>query len=263
MRRKGTQFGFVKLKKIRNCQSYAQGVCTGFTYGGCEGNANRYESQEQCERQCGRFKNQDVCGLDKDFGPCMGRFRKFFYNSRQRQCEEFTYGGCEGNGNRFSSMAECEQICLTQDEPEVSAPSALSKAAICRLAVDTGLPTCSDNLERWYFDPRAHSCSAFIYSGCAGNRNRFKTYDVCMGFCESATAPQQVSGPSGGSGTDQPAPTEYSAGQGPEEANSLGTNGEEDEIVSCEDADRRCDYLRCPYGTQRYFDDRTRCEECF
>ena len=242
-----------------------QGVCTGFTYGGCEGNANRYESQEQCERQCGRFKNQDVCGLEKDFGPCMGRFRKFFYNSRQRQCEEFTYGGCEGNGNRFSSVTECEQVCLTRDEPEVSAPSALSKAAICRLPMDTGLATCSDSLERWYFEPRARSCSAFLYSGCAGNRNRFKTYEVCMGFCEAnAGAPQAPAGSDISNGdTYQPPPSEYPSRADAEDPRADNANGVEESAVSCEDADRRCDYLRCPYGTQRYFDDRTRCEECF
>ena len=34
------------------------GTCAAFSYGGCEGNANRYESEEQCLRQCGSFKNQ-------------------------------------------------------------------------------------------------------------------------------------------------------------------------------------------------------------
>ncbi len=32
--------------------------CTAFTYGGCEGNANRFETQEQCQRECGEFKDQ-------------------------------------------------------------------------------------------------------------------------------------------------------------------------------------------------------------
>ena len=34
------------------------GECTAFSYSGCEGNANRFESQEQCDRQCGDFKGQ-------------------------------------------------------------------------------------------------------------------------------------------------------------------------------------------------------------
>ena len=34
------------------------GRCQAFIYGGCEGNANRYETEEQCERLCGRFREQ-------------------------------------------------------------------------------------------------------------------------------------------------------------------------------------------------------------
>ena len=34
--------------------------CTAFLYLGSQGNANRFETLEQCERQCGTFKNQ-VC----------------------------------------------------------------------------------------------------------------------------------------------------------------------------------------------------------
>ena len=32
--------------------------CVGFSYGGCEGNANRFPSVEMCERQCGRYREQ-------------------------------------------------------------------------------------------------------------------------------------------------------------------------------------------------------------
>ena len=39
--------------------------CTAFSYGGCQGNANRFETSEQCDRQCGNFRDQDVCSMDK------------------------------------------------------------------------------------------------------------------------------------------------------------------------------------------------------
>lgn len=31
-------------------------ACTAFTYTGCGGNGNRFETRDQCERQCGEFK---------------------------------------------------------------------------------------------------------------------------------------------------------------------------------------------------------------
>ena len=34
------------------------GKCTAFAYSGCDGNANRFDTEEQCERQCGQFKGQ-------------------------------------------------------------------------------------------------------------------------------------------------------------------------------------------------------------
>lgn len=33
-------------------------ACQAFIYGGCEGNANRFETEEQCQRLCGTFRNQ-------------------------------------------------------------------------------------------------------------------------------------------------------------------------------------------------------------
>ena len=56
----------------------------------------------------------DVCSLPKETGPCRAYFPSFFYNSETKQCESFVYGGCRGNGNRFSSKSECEEKCLNQ-----------------------------------------------------------------------------------------------------------------------------------------------------
>ncbi|XP_034936854.1 papilin isoform X2 [Chelonus insularis] len=93
------------------------GVCQAFLYGGCEGNANRFQSEEQCERLCGRFQGQEVCNLPMDSGPCRGSFAKYYYDSNARICRPFYYGGCDGNANRFSSVAECESVCLHREEP--------------------------------------------------------------------------------------------------------------------------------------------------
>lgn len=35
----------------------------------------------------------------------------YFHNSATGKCEEFNYGGCGGNENRFNSKAKCEEFC--------------------------------------------------------------------------------------------------------------------------------------------------------
>ena len=52
-----------------------------------------------------------VCQLPKDPGPCTAREAKYYFDTRTRRCEQFTFGGCQGNANKFSSQSECERAC--------------------------------------------------------------------------------------------------------------------------------------------------------
>lgn len=58
-----------------------------------------------------------MCNLPMDSGPCRGAFRKYYYEPGLRACREFNYGGCDGNANRFSTISECESICVHHEEP--------------------------------------------------------------------------------------------------------------------------------------------------
>lgn len=59
----------------------------------------------------------DVCREPEDVGPCDQWQTRYSYDERRRQCHAFTYGGCEGTGNRFSSLSECQSICIRHEEP--------------------------------------------------------------------------------------------------------------------------------------------------
>ena len=55
-------------------------------------------------------------------GPCLNSMSRYHYNSVSGECEEFQYGGCGGNRNRFLNKQQCEDECRNSTTP---APTAL------------------------------------------------------------------------------------------------------------------------------------------
>ncbi|XP_069951755.1 papilin isoform X1 [Cherax quadricarinatus] len=223
-----------------------QGRCIGFSYGGCEGNANRFQSVELCERQCGRYRNQDVCNLPLNSGPCDGSFRKWYHDPYMRRCKPFVYSGCEGNGNRFSTEQECEAECIYHDTilPDGNNTQE-ANTMICEMDVDAG--PCLDGYKRWHFSKEHGSCIAYVYGGCGGNRNRFKKFNTCTQFCSAAIHKYRkfVSSTT----TDS-------------WATSLEPSGLTHPVSDqCSDALLTCQLLQCPYGVQRSVDNEG-CDRC-
>lgn len=58
----------------------------------------------------------DVCNVPVDVGPCLQHLSKWYFDPASRSCQEFSYGGCDGSSNRFSSLPECESVCLHREE---------------------------------------------------------------------------------------------------------------------------------------------------
>nr|C0HLA6.1 RecName: Full=Mambaquaretin-3; Short=MQ3; AltName: Full=Upsilon-Dp2a [Dendroaspis polylepis polylepis] len=52
------------------------------------------------------------CNLPVKPGPCNGFFSAFYYSQKKNKCHSFTYGGCKGNANRFSTIEECRRTCV-------------------------------------------------------------------------------------------------------------------------------------------------------
>ncbi|GFU63161.1 hypothetical protein NPIL_322983 [Nephila pilipes] len=95
------------------------GQCERFTYGGCGGNNNNFETQEDCEAACGSVPTPttSVCKLEKVVGPCRANIPRFFYNKSTKRCQKFIYGGCTGNGNNFETKERCEAVCGKTKRP--------------------------------------------------------------------------------------------------------------------------------------------------
>ncbi|XP_022654943.1 spondin-1-like isoform X3 [Varroa jacobsoni] len=53
----------------------------------------------------------------------------------------------------------------------------------CRLPKDEGR-ACRGQFQRYYYNPDQRKCVHFVYTGCHGNANNFKTYEECRDECE-------------------------------------------------------------------------------
>ncbi|XP_047512868.1 uncharacterized protein LOC125054801 [Pieris napi] len=135
-----------------------------------------FTSEESCQRECGLYQDINVCSYPKDSGPCHEAVPKVYYNSKAERCENFTYGGCRGSPNRFSSIEECNYICRPHANP-------------CQLIPDVG--DCTEQIAKWYYYEIEDKCFKFIYSGCNGNSNRFGSREECEHRCK--TGPPSVS----------------------------------------------------------------------
>jgi hypothetical protein len=140
------------------------GQCEPFIYGGCEGNANNFETLAECERAC---PPPDVCDLPIVGGPCDAYIPRWAFNARTGQCERFIYGGCGGNHNNFESKERCEEVCGPRDR--------------CELPIDAG--DCLAVIIRFAYNPITQDCEPFVYGGCGGNENNFETLDACKKRC--------------------------------------------------------------------------------
>ncbi|XP_068428748.1 tissue factor pathway inhibitor a [Clinocottus analis] len=192
------------------------GLCELFEYGGCGGNANNFQTINECEETCVVSEDKNPCHLDEAPGPCRGLLTRYFFDTMSQECKQFFYGGCFGNANNFRSMSECKARCQSPakptqapevhtlsarkaavvqpttfngelSDPQIHAnntnqePKALSPLEMCFSPVDTG--TCNGAEKRFAFNPKIKRCQMFHYSGCGGNDNNFALRKECITKC--------------------------------------------------------------------------------
>lgn len=89
--------------------SETSGECESFIFGGCLGNDNNFETEQECKDEC--MKPVDLCDLPKRIGMCRASMKRFWYNKQTHQCERFIFGGCDGNSNNFETKEQCDSTC--------------------------------------------------------------------------------------------------------------------------------------------------------
>ncbi|CAN8022145.1 unnamed protein product, partial [Ixodes persulcatus] len=114
-----------------------------------------------------------ICASPPEGGPCDLTLERWNYNKSTGICSKFVYGGCFGNANSFDTEERC-LACSIAFQPDFE--------LICAMPPKKG--PCTHNLvERWYHNPKSGSCETFIYGGCGGNFNRYRTEAECRKEC--------------------------------------------------------------------------------
>ncbi|ESP02566.1 hypothetical protein LOTGIDRAFT_224731 [Lottia gigantea] len=113
------------------------------------------------------------CNLPIDRGICDNRdydYSKvqFGWNAEVGRCDMFSYSGCRGNENRFSTRNDCLEICGPERE--------------CMEPMVAG--NCTEIQERYYFNKLSGMCEVFVYSGCQRNGNNFHSMYDCLKKCK-------------------------------------------------------------------------------
>uniref|UniRef100_A0A914W5J1 BPTI/Kunitz inhibitor domain-containing protein n=1 Tax=Plectus sambesii TaxID=2011161 RepID=A0A914W5J1_9BILA len=127
---------------------------------------------------------RSACLQHKDAGPCRAEITKFFYNPLTKRCEQFQYGGCLGNDNKFDTTYECEAACDANKLPEVLPFEVFLQNGVCAQTRQEGVGCNSQPLStNWYYDVESGRCRSFRFLGCGGNDNRFPSKADCERRC--------------------------------------------------------------------------------
>ncbi|XP_037577290.1 boophilin-H2 isoform X3 [Dermacentor silvarum] len=135
------------------------------------------------------------CRQAPNSGFCRAMHPMWWFNVESGRCEQFFYGGCGGNENKYETKEQCEENCLAEKpilrpyphvEPLVGMTedfASASVASVCHKPPHTG--PCKASMPRFYYDANTKSCRPFVYGGCQSNGNNFESHRDCMFFCAS------------------------------------------------------------------------------
>uniref|UniRef100_A0A224YHS7 Tissue factor pathway inhibitor n=1 Tax=Rhipicephalus zambeziensis TaxID=60191 RepID=A0A224YHS7_9ACAR len=154
--------------------------CQNFTYGGCRGNKNNFETKQQCELQCQgnhiseKLPPKKACSLKKLVGTCRAAFSRWHFNMAAGKCEKFIYGGCGGNENNFHTQSTCEEFCHEFLTDRCRQP-----------IIPAGEKRCKHEERKYKFGYNKYTekCEKFLYSSCKHNHNNFETRKDCLQIC--------------------------------------------------------------------------------
>ncbi|CAJ0580504.1 unnamed protein product, partial [Mesorhabditis spiculigera] len=134
-------------------------VCQPFTYRGCGGNDNRFETRAACLQSC---QNATI----SQAGPIAlcpaGNPAAVDAGENRVSCQNCPHGyECQGN------------LCCANRE------------TTCSLQYDAGRYVAGrSHTTKYFYNPAMQSCILFTYFGSQGNANNFDSFNQCMQYCK-------------------------------------------------------------------------------
>ncbi|KAJ8724119.1 hypothetical protein PYW07_008099 [Mythimna separata] len=164
--------------------------CSQFTYGGCEGNDNSFESLEACENRCRTgpapvapttpttttiVSGPPECRVTESLEECRYGGLVWYFEPSSHACVSHSNQesgvNCRYTGT-FLSEEVCERSC-----------GAFLGVDVCKQPLDPG--PCQSYVPKVYFDQSTGQCHEFIYGGCLGGANRFSSFKECSQVCKT------------------------------------------------------------------------------
>ncbi|KAL3119333.1 hypothetical protein niasHT_001093 [Heterodera trifolii] len=134
--------------------------CELFYWSGCCGNANNFQTMEQCQKTCEGMPLVNPCA----FGTGQFLF-----------CKPSTAPGAPCPGQQFCHVGDSPTTTICCNKP--------AAVDACQQPLNVGVGP--SNLVRWFFFAPSAQCQSFTYKGLQGNENNFLSRFDCEQICQA------------------------------------------------------------------------------
>uniref|UniRef100_A0A7E4ZR88 Kunitz/Bovine pancreatic trypsin inhibitor domain protein n=1 Tax=Panagrellus redivivus TaxID=6233 RepID=A0A7E4ZR88_PANRE len=156
----GTACDFAQPAVIRYYFDESTGSCRSFRFSQCGGNANNFDTLEQCEGFCVTSQ----CPQGKPYRT----------GASNAACSPLTPATCPTGFSCMQPLFGLNHVCCSSEE--------LS----CRESVSAGTACFGSGVtvQRYHFNTETGSCEPFQFYGCHGSSNNFFTRQECEATCQ-------------------------------------------------------------------------------
>ncbi|PIO14538.1 hypothetical protein AB205_0191710 [Aquarana catesbeiana] len=133
-----------------------------------------------------------ACDLPPKISPCKAYIERYYYDKETGICQIFSHRGCQVKMQtiflpkktvRQIKVPTVVFITIYLFHCHLIFMCCFFPFLVCEQPRDPG--PCKAHVKRYYYDQETDTCKDFIYGGCEGNRNNFKTEEECKRICIS------------------------------------------------------------------------------